>query len=189
MTESITSPDVHINLNVRGMRPSATVAINERCNELLAAGREIYKLGLGQSPFPVPEPVVERFSLEVAQVPVNRSVFDRILFRPVAKIREQLFGGDGVPDKPITAAKKRKRLAERGFMELHGMIDAFLERSFPAPQCRYVEEHAGSFIEQGRHKADSPLLVLRILGGTTLEVKRKRNNGKCVVLNQQGIDA
>lgn len=58
MSESVTSPDVHINLNVRGMRPSATVAINERCNELLAAGREIYKLGLGQSPFPVPEPVV-----------------------------------------------------------------------------------------------------------------------------------
>jgi aspartate aminotransferase len=52
-------PDVHINLNVRGMSPSATVAINERCNELLTKGLEIYKLGLGQSPFPVPEPVVQ----------------------------------------------------------------------------------------------------------------------------------
>ena len=51
-------PDIHINLNVRGMRPSATVAINERCNELIAEGREVYKLGLGQSPFPVPDPVV-----------------------------------------------------------------------------------------------------------------------------------
>ena len=51
--------DVHINLNVRGMRPSATVAINERCNELLSKGLDIYKLGLGQSPFPVPEPVVQ----------------------------------------------------------------------------------------------------------------------------------
>ena len=53
------SLDVHINLNVRGMSPSATVAINERCNELLEKGLEIYKLGLGQSPFPVPEPVVQ----------------------------------------------------------------------------------------------------------------------------------
>jgi aspartate aminotransferase len=51
-------PDVHLNLNVRGMPSSATVAINERCNELLEAGRRVYKLGLGQSPFPVPEPVV-----------------------------------------------------------------------------------------------------------------------------------
>ena len=47
------TPDVHLNLNVRGMPPSATVAINEHCNALLAEGHEVYKLGLGQSPFPV----------------------------------------------------------------------------------------------------------------------------------------
>jgi aspartate aminotransferase len=53
------SPSVHLNLNVRGMPSSATVAINEHCNELIAAGRTVYKLGLGQSPFPVAAPVVE----------------------------------------------------------------------------------------------------------------------------------
>ena len=52
------TPEVHLNLNIRGMSASSTVAINERCNELLAEGREIYKLGLGQSPFPVADPVV-----------------------------------------------------------------------------------------------------------------------------------
>lgn len=51
--------DVHINLNVRGMEPSATVAINERCNAMIEQGQEVYKLGLGQSPFPVPEQVVK----------------------------------------------------------------------------------------------------------------------------------
>ncbi|MEZ4444187.1 MAG: aminotransferase class I/II-fold pyridoxal phosphate-dependent enzyme [Polyangiaceae bacterium] len=51
--------DVQINLNVRGMLPSATVAINERCNALREEGREVFKLGLGQSPFPVPESVVQ----------------------------------------------------------------------------------------------------------------------------------
>lgn len=40
------------------LSPSATVAINERSNALRAEGRDIYKLGLGQSPFPVHEPVV-----------------------------------------------------------------------------------------------------------------------------------
>jgi len=49
----------HLNLNVRGLRPSATVAINDRSNRLRREGREVWKLGLGQSPFPVPEPVVE----------------------------------------------------------------------------------------------------------------------------------
>ncbi|MBD3160822.1 MAG: aminotransferase class I/II-fold pyridoxal phosphate-dependent enzyme [Candidatus Eisenbacteria bacterium] len=40
------------------MKPSATVALNALSNHLIARGREIFKLGLGQSPFPVPEPVV-----------------------------------------------------------------------------------------------------------------------------------
>ena len=51
--------DVHLNLNIRGMRPSATVAINELSDELKRKGRSVFKLGLGQSPFPVPEPVVD----------------------------------------------------------------------------------------------------------------------------------
>jgi aspartate aminotransferase len=52
------SPQVHLNLNVRGLTQSATLAINERSAELRRAGREVFRLGLGQSPFPVPEPVV-----------------------------------------------------------------------------------------------------------------------------------
>ena len=50
---------VHLNLNVRGLTPSATLAINEKSNELIREGREVFKLGLGQSPFPVPDSVVE----------------------------------------------------------------------------------------------------------------------------------
>lgn len=50
---------VNLNLNVRGLAPSSTLAINERSNQLIKQGRTIYKLGLGQSPFPVPERVVE----------------------------------------------------------------------------------------------------------------------------------
>ncbi len=53
------SPPVHLNLNVRGAAPSATLAINELSDALMRDGREIYRLGLGQSPFPVPEPVVQ----------------------------------------------------------------------------------------------------------------------------------
>lgn len=52
-------PDVHINMNVRGLPLSATLAINERCAALHASGQQVYRLGLGQSPFPVPQPVVE----------------------------------------------------------------------------------------------------------------------------------
>ena len=53
------APEIRLNERVAGLTPSATVALNDRSNELIAQGRQIFKLGLGQSPFPVPEVVVE----------------------------------------------------------------------------------------------------------------------------------
>ena len=44
---------------VAGLSPSATLAIQQRANALIAEGHTVYKLGLGQSPFPVPLPVVD----------------------------------------------------------------------------------------------------------------------------------
>ena len=40
------------------LKPSATLAINEDSNRLKKSGKKIYKFGFGQSPFPVPELVV-----------------------------------------------------------------------------------------------------------------------------------
>lgn len=50
---------INLNLNVRGLEPSATLAINEKSRRFMAEGREVFRLGLGQSPFPVPEEVAE----------------------------------------------------------------------------------------------------------------------------------
>lgn len=60
-------PDVHLNLSVRGMTPSATLAIQERCAAMRAERRDVYRLGLGQSPFPVPRPVVEELRVNAHQ--------------------------------------------------------------------------------------------------------------------------
>jgi len=49
------SPAVQLNINLRGLPLSATLEINERSAALKAEGRDVYRLGLGQSPFPVPE--------------------------------------------------------------------------------------------------------------------------------------
>jgi aspartate aminotransferase len=57
----------HLNLNVRGLPVSATLGINELSNELKAQNKEVYKLGLGQSPFPVPESVVEELKINAHQ--------------------------------------------------------------------------------------------------------------------------
>ena len=53
------SKGLHLNLNVRGLGPSATLAINEHSAALQRKGRSVCRLGLGQSPFPVPDSVVE----------------------------------------------------------------------------------------------------------------------------------
>jgi len=68
------TPSVHLNLNVRGLKPSATLAINEKTTALRQAGREVFSFGLGQSPFPVPDIVVEALKANAHQkdyLPVN----------------------------------------------------------------------------------------------------------------------
>jgi len=52
-------PQINLNLNVRGLGLSATLAINERSAQLRAEGRPVFRMGLGQSPFPVPPSVVK----------------------------------------------------------------------------------------------------------------------------------
>ncbi|UCD65075.1 MAG: aminotransferase class I/II-fold pyridoxal phosphate-dependent enzyme [Candidatus Zixiibacteriota bacterium] len=54
---------VSLNLDVRGLNQSATLAINDRCRQLQSEGRNVYRLGLGQSPFPVPVVVVDALKL------------------------------------------------------------------------------------------------------------------------------
>ncbi len=61
------TPYINLNLNVRGLPQSATLAINERSNKLRQEGRKVYKLGLGQSPFPVPQPVVDELKVNAHQ--------------------------------------------------------------------------------------------------------------------------
>ena len=58
---------VNLNLNVRGLPVSATLGINELSNRMLAEGRQVYKMGLGQSPFPVPLPIVEELQANAHQ--------------------------------------------------------------------------------------------------------------------------
>jgi aspartate aminotransferase len=46
-----------------GLEESPTLRINKRCREMIASGRHVYRLGLGQSPFPIPEEVVNALRL------------------------------------------------------------------------------------------------------------------------------
>ena len=58
---------VSLNLNIRGLTKSPTLAINELSKQLEKEGKTIYRMGLGQSPFPVPVPVVDTLKLHAAE--------------------------------------------------------------------------------------------------------------------------
>ncbi|MEQ8425573.1 MAG: aminotransferase class I/II-fold pyridoxal phosphate-dependent enzyme, partial [Cyclobacteriaceae bacterium] len=50
---------MQLTAHIKSLKPSATLAINEHSNELIRQGKKVYKLGFGQSPFPVPLEVVD----------------------------------------------------------------------------------------------------------------------------------
>mgnify|MGYP002526089935 FL=1 len=43
---------------IKQLKPSTTLAINEESSRLENAGKKIYKFGFGQSPFPVPDSII-----------------------------------------------------------------------------------------------------------------------------------
>ncbi len=94
-------PGVNLNLNVRGLAPSATVSINEISDRLRSEGRRIFKMGLGQSPFPVPELVVESLRANAHQkdyLPVQGL---RALREEVARHHSREFGVDCSADNVL----------------------------------------------------------------------------------------
>lgn len=65
--QAVEEKHLYLNPNVIGLKESPTLRINQHCKELAAKGKHIYKLGLGQSPFPVPESVVNALRLYAPQ--------------------------------------------------------------------------------------------------------------------------
>jgi aspartate aminotransferase len=45
--------------NISSLKPSSTLVINEKSKELISQGKKVYQFGFGQSPFPVPQKIVD----------------------------------------------------------------------------------------------------------------------------------
>ena len=48
----------YIKKNITSLKPSSTLAINEKVKKLLNTGKKVFNFGFGQSPFPIPEKIV-----------------------------------------------------------------------------------------------------------------------------------
>ncbi len=81
--------DDFIKKNIRSLKPSATLAINEKAKNLSSQGKKVYNFGFGQSPFPIPEKIVLALKENAARkdyLPMQglkelRSAISRSLFK------------------------------------------------------------------------------------------------------------
>jgi aspartate aminotransferase len=65
---------IKFNPRIVNLKPSPTLEINEKSKNFQLQGRKIYKFGFGQSPFPVPNIMVEelkKYSKEKDYLPVQ----------------------------------------------------------------------------------------------------------------------
>ena len=51
---------MNIKNNIKSLKTSATLAINELSKQLVEEGKEVFMFGLGQSPFPVPKVPIKK---------------------------------------------------------------------------------------------------------------------------------
>ncbi len=93
----VLNKQVSLNLNIRGLNQSPTIAINDRSRQMQQEGQTVYRLGLGQSPFPVPLAVVEALKLHAHEK-------DYLPAKGLATLREAVAGfhrrKDGVEARP-----------------------------------------------------------------------------------------
>jgi aspartate aminotransferase len=97
----MTDNHVSLNMNVRGLEQSATIAINDRSKNLDENGKHIYRLGLGQSPFPVPLNVVNALKQNAHQKDYLPAAGLRQLRQTVAEFHRRKDGVEASADGVI----------------------------------------------------------------------------------------
>ena len=61
---------------VKNLKPSSTLLINETSKKLEDQGKKIFKFGFGQSPFKVPEDVVEELKNKLGRGRAKKGMFE-----------------------------------------------------------------------------------------------------------------
>ena len=77
-------------------------------------------------------------TLNIDEVPLKRSLIDFVLFRKKAKVCVNLFGTEG--EKPVPAAKKRKRLTGKGEEYLKEQLGNQVREMLPRLQQEFISD-------------------------------------------------
>ena len=63
--------------NILKLKESSTLVINEKSKELISQGKKVYQFGFGQSPFPVPQKIVETLN----KMRTEKSIYQYKVYR------------------------------------------------------------------------------------------------------------
>ncbi len=150
-----------INTNITNLKPSATLVINERSNDLVAAGKKVYKLGFGQSPFPVPQVVVDALKDNAHQkdyLPV-RGLY--ALREAVANYHQRKFGLDTSAEDVLIGP---------GSKELLFLTQMIYQGELLLPQPSWVSyEPQAHLANKGHHWLTTKVENGYMLDGATLD--------------------
>jgi len=138
-------PNIRLRESIDGVPESATLAINEKSAALVAQGRDIIRFGLGQSPFPVPEAVVESLREHAAEK-------DYLPVQGLAPLRESIAAWHGRNSGFSSTAEDI--VVGPGSKELLYQVQLALEAELVLPSPCWV-----SYAPQARI-ARSPVAVL-----------------------------
>jgi len=83
---------IQINKNILQLKPSATLAVNQKVNELRANGKEVFHFGFGQSPFPIHESIVNALKNNAANNHYLPTVGLKSLRQEIAKFLQKYQG-------------------------------------------------------------------------------------------------
>ena len=121
--------------NIKSLKPSSTLAINEKSKELILKGKKVYKFGFGQSPFPIPEKVVSALKKNADKkeyMPIQGSLeLRQVISKYINKRTNNSFNSENIIISP--GSKEMMFLLHLGF---DGDI------LLPAPSWVSYEPHA-----------------------------------------------
>ncbi len=131
-----------------GARPAPELVI--ALDRVWLSLRDVYNRSIGalSAAPPVSECAIH---LDAETIPVNRTFWDRILFRSQAKVRRRLFGVDQLTNE-VSPQKKRRRLLPDGKAALEQCVETHLRSLLPSAPTRCSKDFLQIYI--GRFKKD-----------------------------------
>lgn len=126
-----------------GARPKPEIII--ALDRVHLSLREVYKASisaLGDLPKVAPCAI----ELDVNEIPVRRSFWDRLFFQSQSKVRRRLLGVAGELKNEISPHKKRKRLLPAGKQSLEKMVEDQLEALLPGIPNRCSRDYLKAYV-------------------------------------------